>query len=196
MTAQPFLITGLPRSRTAWLSAVANTVPGAVCYHEPIEWVPSWQASLDLWKRDDRVYVGISDASLGFHLADILRSHRPRTLVIKRPIDAVVGSSAAIGMKSGVARFCEVLDGRIRAAENHQLVEVVSFDALRDPSVVVACLEHLMPGAVIDREKVEIFGRLNVQSDVERVTRVMGERARAGEIPALLGPEIFREVVA
>ncbi len=69
----PFFITGLPRSRTAWLSVVAG------CVHEP--GYGDMESARRIWSRP----VGIADAGLGMHLPAILREFQPRTLIVERP---------------------------------------------------------------------------------------------------------------
>lgn len=189
-----FLITGLPRSRTAWFAAVANTVPGAICHHEPMERFTSWQASLSLWLSRDREWVGISDSALGLHLEEILRSHRPRTLVIKRDPQEVAGSLEAMGIGGNARRYCDILAGRLRRCSDHDLVKVVPFDALKDPAVIRSCLWHLMPGASIDGDRIEVFQRLNVQADMRHVRKAWAAQAKAGYVPDLLGPDVYAEL--
>ena len=53
-----FFITGLPRSRTAWMAAFM-TSGNAVCLHEPRNWAA-------MWNHDGAQHVGISDSGLGF----------------------------------------------------------------------------------------------------------------------------------
>lgn len=194
MSAGAFLITGLPRSRTAWFAAVANTVTGAICHHEPMERYPTWRDCLDLWRDRDRKWVGISDSALGFHLREILADHKPRTLIVKRDLQQVVGSLEAIGVGGDMHRFCSVLNARMIAAQGHPLVKTVAFEMLSDPAVVRSCLWHLMPGAEIDGDRIEVFQRLNVQADMRQVRKVMVPRAKAGDMPALVGHDVWAEL--
>lgn len=83
-----FLITGLPRSRTAWF-AVAASSGGRTCWHEPSatlglsSLMTIWEAMPDM---------GVSDAGLAPHLTEVLDVLGPKTLVIHRDPDEVVTS--------------------------------------------------------------------------------------------------------
>lgn len=187
-----FLITGLPRSRTAWLAAVANTVPGAICFHEPVMQYPSWQSCLSLWKSSSRQFVGISDSGLGFHLDEILRDHAPRVLIVRRDPQQVVGAMGAIGMEEAFSRkFCHLLADRMRGFEGHPLVKTIAFEKLTEHQAVRSCLWHLMPGASIDGDKLAVMGRLNVQADMRSLKRQMAARVQAGDGPAMAGPDVI-----
>lgn len=186
MIARPFLITGLPRSRTAWMSAVANTIPGAICYHEPIEQFPSWQISLSLWNEPRYSWVGISDSAMGFHLAEIINEYRPRILIIERNIDDAEVSLRRLGIPA--TNYCSLLRDHLSRFIAHRLVRTVAFDRLADTETVRACLQHLMPGAVIDGSKISALQRLNIQADVEMVKE--SAEARKHDISAVLGAEI------
>lgn len=190
--AQAFLITGLPRSRTAWLAAVANTVPGAICHHEPLERFPTWQASLGLWQSTDHEFAGISDSALGFHLGEILDSHAPRTLIVKRDPQQVLGALDVLGLGGDHRKYCTLLAKRLQQAEGHPLVKVVPFEHLTDHATVRSCLWHLMPAAAIDGDKLTLMQRLNVQASLRHVKASVA--SRRADIPALLGHDVVAEL--
>ena len=166
-----FLITGLPRSRTAWL-AVAATRGGVVCHHEPSAWLKDPDALTDLWNEPHDA-GGISDSALGIILPDILKTHRPRTLIIVRPPEAVGASVAAYLARGGVtidrtllARRLHRLGGVLASCVDHPLVRAVDFESLCHIEVVKNVLEWLTPGA----PPPGLLGQLmhmNVQSDLD-----------------------------
>ena len=189
-----FLITGLPRSRTAWLSALCCAMPGAICYHEPVSWHPSWQACLSLWDRDRpaAIGVGISDSGLGFHLGRIIKHYSPRVLVVDRPKAEVEASLMAIGIAA--PRYCDLLLDRINAAANSPCVMRASFARLQDSNMVLKCLRWLMPDCEIDLEKIVLFQRLNIQADLAYVHQQSARRSK--DIEAILGADVVQALTA
>ena len=193
MMAQPFLIVGLPRSRTAWLSAVINLAPNAICYHEPFLETATWQDSLRVWKSNRYEHVGISDSGLGFHLREIIAEHAPQVLIVDRPAHEVETSVRSVGF-ADVPGFCDLLLARIAPFRCHPLVKVVPFHGLSSVNVVRAALWHLMPGVQFDLDKVALLQHLNVQTDMRRVKRIIAERA--AELPAMMGHDVLEALSA
>jgi hypothetical protein len=181
MTA--FLITGLPRSRTAWM-AVAATDGTAVCYHEPTMHLARWDDVFDeIWHGHGGFeHVGISDHGLGFHLPEITR-RQVRTLIIDRPIAEVDASLARIGL--GGSNFCDLLAEAL--AYRHSLIRRVPYAALADTDTVIACLDYLMPGAFIDPARIADLQGENIQADVHAAIRA--GMARADDLTAFLPGE-------
>lgn len=194
--SKPFLIVGLPRSRTAWMTAVVNLAPNAICYHEPFLEAETWRESLAVWKSPRYAYIGISDSGLGFHLKPIIAEYAPQILVIDRPAHEVETSGNAIGLET-VPGFCRLLTERIAPFRCHPSVKVVPFHALTQTNVVRACLWHLMPGLQFDLDKVALLQNLNVQTDMRRLRRIL--EARKAELPAMIGVDVLealRDAVA
>ena len=186
---QPFLITGLPRSRTAWLAALANTVPGALCRHEPTQDWPAWQTCFVAWREDAHPFAGFSDHVLGLHLAEIVREIGPRVLIVERDAASVERALARVLPGVNARPLLAVLADRLRAARGLPGVKVVPFAALRHFSAAMDCLGHLLPGAVIDPAKVRALLHLNVQCDMARGIEIAS--ARQGDVVAVLGADII-----
>lgn len=165
--AQRFLIAGTPRSRTAWLAALCNTVPGTICYHEPIAYHPTWQATARLWEGKNHERIGISDSGFSFHIGALIAMYRPRILIVDRPEAEVYASLAAVGIP--LCNYHKLVMDALEPWRDHSLVRSVPFDALADNFTLHGCLWHLLPGAAIDMDKVGIFQRLNVQTDMRQV---------------------------
>lgn len=173
---RPFLITGFPRCRTAWLSALANTVPGAICRHEPTAERP-WQETLSLLREPEFAYAGISDSALGFHLGEILADAAfPVLVVVRDPIE-VEASLAGLGIYGDIQRFCRVLMDCMEPYRRHPSVRWIDHRELDDGATVTSCLRHLMPGAAIRPAKIAEMQHMNVQADMQRVFRLANERS-------------------
>lgn len=188
---QPFLVTGLPRSRTGWFSVAASMMGNAICHHEPIRDYKRWQDCLALWTSKNYAYTGISDHSLGFHLPEILSEYRPNTLVIHRNQAAVYSSLRSIGVHA--PGYLETLTRRIGTCLRNPLVMQVDFDQLTDPCILMDCLEWLMPGARPDMRKAEMMVRMNVQADMDMIR---ADVARAGGVDDILGADVVAEIRA
>lgn len=172
---RPFLITGFPRCRTAWLSALCNTVPGAICRHEPTAERP-WRDCLPLFHEPEFSYAGISDPAMGFHLREILVSTLARVLIVRRDALDVETSLAGIGIYGDMQRLCRVLEDEMEPFLSHPEIMSVDFDDLSDDACVAACLRHLMPGAVIRMAKIREMQHMNVQADPRRAVRLAEQR--------------------
>lgn len=165
---QPFLITGLPRSRTAWFALLANMAPRTVCYHEPTADSESFDEMLDLWEATDWDYIGISDSTLGFQIGRILRDVKPRVLVIERPIEDVRKSLVAYlsGLEISMPRIDAYLTSLLASiTENiaHPSIHRVGFEELRDEGNVRDALAWILPGAEV--RSLDLIMRMNVQVD-------------------------------
>jgi len=190
-----FLITGLPRSRTAWLAALCNTVAGAVCWHEPCARAASWQMACAAWYRASPRFIGLSDPTLAVHLGAILKDHAPRVLWIDRPVADVEASLARLGF-GGTGIPATALEAATPFL-GHALVTRVRFGALNDNEVVAWALTKLMPGAIPNRAVIAEFQRLNIQVQPS-VARGEAAAQRA-HLPAIFGAEFIarmRERVA
>lgn len=190
---QPFLVTGLPRSRTAWLAALVNTVPGAFCTHEPTQDWPAWGDCFAAWRDGMHAYTGFSDHALGFHLPEIVRGAAPRVLVIERDAASVERALARLLPGMPTARFLALLSDRLRAARGLPGVKIVPYAALRHCSAAMDCLQHLLPGAAIDPGKVRALLHLNVQADIGRKVEMAPQRA--GDMRAILGDDVVNQLM-
>lgn len=184
--SEPFLITGLPRSRTAWLAAAALN-DQSICWHEPIGWLSRWQDVFDIWAGDNPRYIGVSDSALGFHLREIIERAAPRVLVVERDIADVETSLAKLGRPGN---YCALLQPCLDFA--HPSIRRVTFKALAEPAVVMRCLRHLMPEAAISQDRLRVLQRLNIQVDTKQWQETA--RERSGDIASLLGPEIASQL--
>lgn len=181
----PFLITGLPRTRTAWMAIVASMGPASICFHEPIMALGSWAEAKKLWQDCAYKYTGLADSAAGFHLAEILATVRPRTLIIERDRAAVNWSLQKL---NGVqTNYCDLLAAHLATASDNPLVMTVPFEELRDPDCILECLLWLMPSLVFDRRKIEQLQTMNITVDMDRVWGLAEERK--SNLAEIIGPD-------
>lgn len=178
MPSKPFLVTGLPRSRTAWFS-VACTSERSICYHEPTRTTSSFNDLKALWESDAHDYVGMSDHALGFQLSRIIAEIEPRILMVERDMVEVwrsLGRYLPDEMQptSGTAdAFLNDLQNHLSQWKKHRLVKRVAFDKLNDFSVMIDCLEWLMPHG--NFEHVRDLMDMNIQVKLEATKRHLAE---------------------
>lgn len=190
----PFLITGLPRSRTAWLSVAASDID-SICYHEPVERMASWQGAQAIWSRSQHYWTGISDSMLGLHLVDLLMWVAPRTLVVERPKEDVAASLRNRFPDWPETNYVDILADRLALAKGHPLVRTVDYADLADPRIVKACLEWLMPAKAFSVERLAELGRMHIENDMRHLKRIgepdigMLGRYLGEDVVALLAPK-------
>lgn len=178
--SKPFLITGLPRSRTAWMAAAA-TDGRAVCFHEPMAAMRRWDDVFEqIWHgRGSMQHVGIADHGLGFHLPAIMDRLGPRTLIIERPIAEVNTALARLGLPP--TNFCDLLAEHL--AFDHPRIRRVGYKDLEDAHEVRRCLEWLMPGQFIDQRRLARYQMLNIQADLGAALMFADKADPAGFFP-------------
>lgn len=153
-----FLITALPRSRTAWFSVLMG------CRHEPTRDFKSFAELRANWPEN----TGFSDAALGFQLRRIVDEIGPRVLIIERDIDDVKASflkyMADVPIRLSVlAEHLELLKSRLEDVQDHERVRRLRYESLGDVHAVKWAMSWLNPGC--DKSRAEDVMRLNIQVD-------------------------------
>ena len=176
MNGSPYLITGLPRSRTAWMAAAATIEGRSLCHHEPLRWLDRWDDLFTvIWNgRTPLEYLGVSDHGYGFFLPEIMDRRAPRTLIIERPIHEVEESLRGIGLDGG--NFCSLLAKSL--AYQHPRIRRVAYADLENTGIVCNLLEWLMPGLPIDRGRIERMQGENIQADVQAALKDASDRQK------------------
>lgn len=168
MSARPFLITGLPRSRTAWMAAFMST-GSVLCKHEPIKALYDISDLPATLESEYHSHMGASDSGAGFFMPWIMENIDPPTVVIERDVDDVRDSLDAIDLPMGEA--LDVLLDKLHAYKNHPRVLWVTFDSLNDKRIMQKIWFHLVPGVPFDDERYEQFNEFRIEADVAEVKR-------------------------
>lgn len=163
-----FFITGLPRSRTAWMSVFLSG-GNTICYHDACENLSDIKHIDDMYRSDFYKHVGISDSGLGFFLPYILEHVKPRTLIIERDPADVIESLKKISMLD--TNFIELLHQELLKAKGHPLVMWVPFESLDSKRVMQKIFWHLMPGEPFDEVHYDLMSKMNIQCDIEKVMK-------------------------
>ncbi len=160
MSAQRFFITGLPRSRTAWLSTFFST-GNAICYHETIGMSDITELP-SKFESDFYKYVGVCESSLGFFMEWILDNIKPKTMIVERDPNEVYASLVQMGVKSTRSQL-QYLADELKKFRDHPLVMWVPFEALNVKRVVQRSFWHLMPGHAFDETRYDEMSKFNIE---------------------------------
>lgn len=147
--SHPFLISALPRSRTAWLSVFFTYYPN-FCLHEGLAKYGTVESLLRAANAAPGP-VGNSDSSLTLKADDVIFAAEhglARVAVIDRPLEEVRPSLTKYYAGSGIDQdkvLGVVVPGHERIRDSgHALV--VKYDDLNKEETVRELFDHLLPG--------------------------------------------------
>lgn len=165
------LITGLPRSRTAWF-AVLMSLAGAPTRHEVVRDCQSFDELKAKWPEG----TGISDSCLALQLPRILREIKPRVLIVER--DRAEVETALLKYLEGVpvrpaelSANLDAIEAQLEACQDHMLVCRIRYEALSDINAVKWAMRWLAPDC-----------NLEIASDAMRLNVQVERRAFLAEI--------------
>lgn len=169
----PFVIFGLPRCRTYWLSAFLS-YGGWHCGHEELRHVRSIE-DVKTWLSMPCAGTAETAAAPWWRTLHQLAPHA-RVVIVRRPLDEVHASM----MRLGIAFDSDGLRAVIRklAAKLDQIEKrwpgalTVTFDALRHEDACKAVFEHCLP-LRHDHEWWAKVAALNLQADMPALIRYM-----------------------
>lgn len=179
-----FLITGLPRTRTAWLSALFST-DKVLCWHEPINKLGSAiavQNMLDNIK--GYAHVGISDSSIAVE-ADFYINYffEHPVVIIERPKAEVIESLIRfLGItRKEATKITDSIHEGLRYIKRVRDVMQVDFYSLDDSTVVRNIWEYVTIGLpfddfrceqfqnlMINQHGIKIINNINVDDDIKK----------------------------
>jgi hypothetical protein len=148
----PFLITGLPRSRTAWLSVVANVPGQSYCEHEPSLRMRCLDDLVNWYRSRSENFAGVSDSFFASALPDIMKFIPMRALIVIRPPDEVVSSLTNLGLNPGCLPQMMHGIGSVLGSPN---VRTITFSELKNSYKVTKALNWLMPTAKVSKDWVQ-----------------------------------------
>ncbi len=161
MSAKPFLITGLPRSRTAWMAAFMSS-GSVLCKHEPLKFLSDIRQLPSALGSEFHTHVGASDSGAGFFLPWIMSNMNPPTVIIDRNTDDAK-RSMLVDLGIDVGDSLHGLKNTLTQFRAHPNVMWVPFDSLNDKRVMQKIWFHLLPGVPFDEERYEQFNDLDIQ---------------------------------
>lgn len=157
----PFFITGLPRSRTAWLANLFTTGE-SLCFHEPAATVT------ELIARHPSVRVGVADSTAVFNFAAIadVYPEAPWLFVERDPAEARRSlMKFASAQRRLLGREIDAVFNAHQAAASwvkaSRATLVVPFAELDQR--IEEVWAHLLPRVLFNRERFEILRGLKVE---------------------------------
>jgi len=167
-----FFITGLPRSRTAWLANLFTTGP-VVCFHDIHA---LGRSASDLLRMEMGTHVGISDPILTLNF-EALANEFPgaRWLYVERPREQCLDSLLRVSEgyfqnldRGAVVRLFDRHEKAARLVKSSPLVRIVKFDELDNYGTISAAWYHLVPEEPFDAVRWRILSNFRVQEIPER----------------------------
>ena len=177
---KPFFITGLPRSRTAWLANLFTTEE-SVCHHEPARGMGA--LLMDGWRKSR---IGISDASLVLQFAELREQYpdAPWVYVDRDPQQVIKSLVEFLRFNSPGNRISDSqLDSMVRLHLHHAAsvqadavrVLTVRYEVLDDEDAIRGIWAWLLPdGPEFDLDRWQVLRGLNVQQSERRFRELTG----------------------
>lgn len=166
-----FIITGLPRSRTAWMANLFCT-GNVICFHEPINLFGDLVAMKNYLDGLPYEYVGISDSSIGGHCDWYLENFKDVPVVfIEREVKVVLEDfEKFMGMSAEDAKKCIdwVWEGATRLHELPNTI-TVPFEKLNDTATVGKMWEYCIPDIEFDIRRCSILQFMDIQQHKGKV---------------------------
>ena len=157
-----FFITGLPRSRTAWLASFF-TGNNSFCYHEMLRISSGFEDGIKKMLNRKEMYVGNSDSSLPIWMDKIDHILRDSPIVIiERDIDEVANSLTNL---FGHNDFTKMLDTTLEGLEiikNKYNYISVDYNKLSEQSCLEMIWGFCTPELPFDKDKFEMLKTINI----------------------------------
>lgn len=144
------MVTALPRSATAWLSAWFTTEK-SICWHETL----MAQSPEGLFHMQHERLLGVSETSLCLYPSDQVNTLPGKKLIVHRPLKEVNASLAHLGLPTMNRTAASNLD----SVEGYHM----TFDALFNPSKFGIAHEWLVDYP-FDEVRYDMLRRLDIQN--------------------------------
>ena len=165
-----FFVSGLPRSRTAWLANLL-TYEDSFCFHDALKYCTELKDLKDVFKRVPQGYVGNSDSALVLFYRELMAMFpESKWLFVYRNFKDCVTATLKLSF-AGEDTEDLLLEGAaklavIRMAElelRNPNVLIVDYESLDNPSVVARIVAHLTPGIVFNEERFKLLDAMRVE---------------------------------
>lgn len=172
-----FFITGLPRSRTAWISALFNTHEDVICLHEPINQFGSWETIKDYMDSLPYKHVGVSDSTIAIHSYFFKENFSNCPVIfVKRDENEVINSLKSflfISKEDSEKIIAPLLDCIPFLLQTCYKTAVVEYDLLNNNKVIKAIWDYCIPEIKFDKNKCEQFQRLLINQHKVKILSEM-----------------------
>ncbi len=159
-----FIILGLPRSRTAWLSTFLTYDPWT-CGHDILKGIYTKTDLRDFFMRP---YTGASDTGLIEYL-NVLRPLDLKVVIVLRPVQEVEKSLKSLGLPSD-SLFLSYLENLLKVESERPGVKTFRYEDLKRQSVCREIFEHCLD-LPFDVPWWKELKDLNIQTDIKKDLR-------------------------
>ena len=156
-----FFITGLPRSRTAWLASFF-TGNNSFCYHELLRVSNGFEDGIKKLLNRKELYVGNSDSSLPIWIDKIehVLCDSP-IVVIERDINEVASSLTNLFGQDFRRALDKTLEG-IEIIKNKYNYISVDYKTLSEESCLETIWDFCTPNLLFDKDKFDMLKTINI----------------------------------
>ena len=157
-----FFITGLPRSRTAWLSTFF-TGNNCFCYHEILRTSNGVEGAVRKLLNRKEMYVGNSDSSLPIWMDGIdhiLR--RSPIVIIERDINEVTNSLINLLGEHDYIRLLDLTLENLEIIKKRYNYISIDYNDLNKQSCLESIWDFCVPNIPFDKDKFEILKTINI----------------------------------
>jgi len=191
---EKFLITGLPRSRTAWISAYFQGLDGVSCFHEPETQVFSFDCLIEYIDDVFTEYTGVSSSGMAVWTAfEFITFSGCKSLIIDRSIEDVIQSLSNANIGIGNEENRKICDYVIELYDRMHFETdcmQITYEALDDSYWMEKIQNHLVPGVPFSYKYWESIMEMNIQVDMKK----WYSRESRSWMPKTFGDEVQRRV--
>lgn len=175
---EPFFITGLPRSRTAWLANLFS-YENSFCFHEALRECTEIKDIKKIFNGVDKQYVGDSDSGLPFFIDEVLDLFPESKLVlVNRGISEVIDSLGKVFPNyPEIEKIVIKTQNAINDMVNKYKPFILDFEDLNDMGVCKLLWEYCIPGIVFDERRWRMLDLMNVEVNISKYMNSLPEPA-------------------
>jgi hypothetical protein len=156
-----FFITGLPRSRTAWLASFF-TGNNSFCYHEMLRISSGFEDGIKKMLNRKEMYVGNSDSSLPIWMDKIDHILRDSPIVIiERDVNEISDSLTNLFGQDFERALDKTLEG-IEIIKNKYNYISIDYNELNNQSCLETLCNFCTPKLNFDKDKFETLKTINI----------------------------------
>lgn len=176
---EPFFITGLPRSRTAWLANLFS-YENSFCFHEALKHCSEVKDIKKVFNGVDKKYVGDSDSGLPFFIDEVLDLFPDSKLVlVSRGVSEVIESLEKVFPDYSRLKI-EKLVIKTQDAINNMVDKykpfILDFKDLNDMGACKLLWEYCVPGIVFDERRWEMLNLMNVEISIQKYMKALSQK--------------------
>lgn len=162
MLENKFFITGLPRSRTAWLSTFF-TGNNSFCYHEILRISDGLDDAIEKLLNRKEMYVGNSDSSLPLWMdkIDHVLQHSP-IVIIERDVNEVNNSLINLFGDVGWTESIDLILENLEIIKKRYNYISVDYNELDKQSCLELISDFCIPNIPFDKDKFETLKTINI----------------------------------